>query len=88
MQLTVAMVSEGLDPQMAIDMPEFCIADGSHDGKVFLENGVDSKVSLTILWLVFAVMDVACLEKLRLSKRIKMPKFCGLPLTVDLMGVQ
>jgi len=41
MQLTVGMVSGGLDPQAAIDMPRFCISDGTHNGAVYIEEGVD-----------------------------------------------
>jgi gamma-glutamyltranspeptidase/glutathione hydrolase len=48
MQLTVAMVSEGLDPQTAIDTPRFCIADGTHNGTVFLEDGFDLNVIQTL----------------------------------------
>jgi len=40
MQLTVALAS-GLDPQAAIDQPRFCIADGTHNGTVFIEEGLD-----------------------------------------------
>ena len=44
LQLTIAMVAGGLDPQQAIDLPRFCIADGTRDGKIFLEGGIDEKV--------------------------------------------
>ena len=44
LQLTVGMVAAGLNPQEAIDLPRFCIADGTRDGKIFLEEGVDEKV--------------------------------------------
>jgi len=43
LQLTLAMVAANLDPQTAIDFPRFCIADGTHDGAVYLEEGIDSK---------------------------------------------
>ena len=33
-----------LDPQAAVDMPRFCIADGTQAGKVFLEDGVREEV--------------------------------------------
>lgn len=42
-QLTVAMVAGGLDPQAAIDLPRFCIADGTKGGLLQLEGGVDEK---------------------------------------------
>lgn len=41
MQLTVAMVAGELDPQAAIDLPRFCIGDGTKDGDVAIEGGVD-----------------------------------------------
>ena len=44
MQLTMDLVAGQMDPQAAIDMPRFCIVDGSQDGKVYLEEGVDPKV--------------------------------------------
>jgi len=40
MQLTVGMIAGDLDPQAAIDMPRFCIRDGTQDGTVFLEDGI------------------------------------------------
>ena len=43
MQLTVALAS-GLDPQAAIDQPRFCIADGTFNGAVLLEEGIDNKI--------------------------------------------
>ena len=47
MQLTVALAS-GLDPQAAIDQPRFSIADGTHNGVVMLEEGVDDKMVATL----------------------------------------
>jgi len=43
-QLTVHMVKHGLDPQAAIDMPRFCIADGTQAGKVLMEKEVPKSV--------------------------------------------
>ena len=44
LQLTVGLVAAKLDPQAAVDMPRFCIADGTQAGKVFLEDGVREEV--------------------------------------------
>ena len=43
LQLTVGMVAGRLDPQAAIDLPRFCIADGKQNGCVQLEGGVTPK---------------------------------------------
>jgi len=43
MQLTVGLVAGGLNPQAAIDLPRFCIADGTQNGTVQLEDGVDEE---------------------------------------------
>mmetsp|Transcript_21401 Transcript_21401/g.59524 ORF Transcript_21401/g.59524 Transcript_21401/m.59524 type:complete len:579 (+) Transcript_21401:141-1877(+) len=44
LQLTVHMVNSGLDPQAAIDMPRFCIADGTQSGRVLMEKEVPTDV--------------------------------------------
>jgi gamma-glutamyltranspeptidase/glutathione hydrolase len=44
LQLTVNMLAGGLDPQAAIDMPRFCIADGTQGGTAYLESGIDERV--------------------------------------------
>jgi gamma-glutamyltranspeptidase/glutathione hydrolase len=43
LQLTVGLVAGDLDPQAAIDLPRFCIADGTQEGSVQLEGGVEKK---------------------------------------------
>eukprot|EP00814_Leptocylindrus_danicus_P022404 CAMPEP_0116044260 /NCGR_PEP_ID=MMETSP0321-20121206/26895_1 /TAXON_ID=163516 /ORGANISM="Leptocylindrus danicus var. danicus, Strain B650" /LENGTH=250 /DNA_ID=CAMNT_0003525325 /DNA_START=185 /DNA_END=937 /DNA_ORIENTATION=- len=44
MQLTVALVGCGMDPQRAVDHPRFCIADGTQAGTVLIEDGFDDEV--------------------------------------------
>jgi gamma-glutamyltranspeptidase/glutathione hydrolase len=44
MQLTVNMLAGGMNPQAAIDTPRFCIPQGTHDGTVELEEGIDDSV--------------------------------------------
>jgi len=44
LQLTVDLVAGELDPQTAVDMPRFCIADGKRDGVVSLEEGIDDSI--------------------------------------------
>jgi gamma-glutamyltranspeptidase / glutathione hydrolase len=40
MQVVVALVDDGLDPQAALDRPRFCIGDGTAGGSVSLEEGI------------------------------------------------
>ena len=42
--LTVALVAGNVDPQRAVDLPRFCIADGTRGGVVMLEEGFDDDV--------------------------------------------
>lgn len=44
LQLAVDMVAGGMNPQEAIDQARFCIADGTRDGRIFLEEGIDEEV--------------------------------------------
>ena len=43
-QLTVDMVAGGMDPQAAVDKARFCIASGTQNGVVQLEEGVSEVV--------------------------------------------
>jgi gamma-glutamyltranspeptidase/glutathione hydrolase len=45
LQLLVNMLDFGLDPQSAIDAPRFCIVDGSGNGEVALEEGINVTVA-------------------------------------------
>ncbi len=40
LQVAVALVDDGLDPQAALDRPRFCIEDGTAGGAVSLEDGI------------------------------------------------
>ena len=44
LQLISAMLDLNMDPQSAIDLPRFCIADGQSGGAVFFEDGIDPDV--------------------------------------------
>jgi gamma-glutamyltranspeptidase/glutathione hydrolase len=40
MQVAIALIDDGLDPQAALDRARFCITDGSAGGQVALEKGI------------------------------------------------
>eukprot|EP00934_Nitzschia_sp_Nitz4_P002791 Nitzschia sp. Nitz4//scaffold3_size479765//178217//179941//NITZ4_000073-RA/size479765-processed-gene-0.272-mRNA-1//1//CDS//3329550677//2781//frame0 len=42
-QLTVDLIAGGMDPQQTVDCPRFCIADGTQQGAVQLENGMEEE---------------------------------------------
>ncbi|KAL7570824.1 hypothetical protein ACA910_018894 [Epithemia clementina (nom. ined.)] len=44
LQLTMNLLAGNMDPQAAIDMPRFCIVDGTQEGKVYMEEGVEESV--------------------------------------------
>jgi len=44
LQVVVALVDDGLDPQAALDRPRFCVADGTAGGRLALEEGVPPQV--------------------------------------------
>ncbi len=43
-QVAVALLDDGLDPQAALDRPRFCITDGTAGGRVALEDGIPLEV--------------------------------------------
>lgn len=43
MQVAVALADDGLDPQAALDLPRFCIEDGTAGGKTALEEGISAQ---------------------------------------------
>lgn len=40
LQVVIALVDDGLDPQAALDRPRFCLEDGTPGGRVALEEGI------------------------------------------------
>lgn len=42
-QVLVAMIDDGLDPQAALDRPRFCLEEGSPDGPVAVEEGLPKR---------------------------------------------
>jgi gamma-glutamyltranspeptidase/glutathione hydrolase len=47
-QVALALIEDGLDPQAALDRPRFCITGGTQDGKVALEQGIPVEVMSTL----------------------------------------
>ena len=58
MQLTVVLTTAGLDPQAAVDMPPYYIADGTSDSAVFLEDGMDENCMQVFLDQMVVLIDV------------------------------
>ncbi len=44
LQVVVALVDDGLDPQAALDRPRFCISSGTPSGEIALEEGIPPEV--------------------------------------------
>ena len=44
LQVAVALIDDGLDPQAALDRPRFCIEDGRAGGAVSIEEGIPDEV--------------------------------------------
>lgn len=59
LQVVVALLDDGLDPQAALDRPRFCIEDGTADGKVALEAGIDPAVMIELEQMGHPVYPVA-----------------------------
>ncbi|MEX1248153.1 MAG: gamma-glutamyltransferase family protein [Anaerolineales bacterium] len=43
MQVAIALIDDGLDPQAALDRPRFCIEDGTAGGTVAIEEGIPAE---------------------------------------------
>ena len=48
LQVVVALVDDGLDPQSALDRPRFSIMDGTASGRIALEHGIPAKSMATL----------------------------------------
>ena len=62
-QVFTAMVDNGLDPQAALDLPRFCIEDGTADGVVALEEGISDAVAADLTERGHQVKKVAGWER-------------------------
>lgn len=45
LQVMIGLVDDGLDPQAALDRPRFCIAEGTADGRIALEEGISEQAA-------------------------------------------
>ena len=62
-QVFSAMVDSGLDPQAALDLPRFCIEDGTSGGAVALEEGISDAVAADLTERGHPVKKVAGWER-------------------------
>jgi len=63
MQVFAALVDSGLDPQAALDLPRFCIEDGTAGGAVALEEGIPNEVMAGLTERGHQVQKVAGWER-------------------------
>ena len=63
MQVFAALVDSGLDPQSALDLPRFCIDDGTAGGVVSLEEGIPDEVMADLTARGHQVQKVAGWER-------------------------
>ena len=56
-------LAQGLDPQSALDMPRFCIADGASGGEVALEHGIPAKTIAALTRRGHQVQEVTGWER-------------------------
>ena len=58
LQVALALIADGLDPQAALDRPRFCIMDGIANGTVGLEEGIPPPVTARLEAMGHPVMEV------------------------------
>ncbi len=59
LQVVVALVDDGIDPQAALDRPRFCIQDGTAGGSVALEQGLPVEEMAALAGMGHAVRPVS-----------------------------
>jgi gamma-glutamyltranspeptidase/glutathione hydrolase len=67
-QVFAAMVDSGLDPQAALDLPRFCIDDGTAGGAVALEEGISDAVMADLTKRGHRVQKVAGWERAQFGR--------------------
>ena len=63
LQVLVALLDDGLDPQAALDRPRFCIQEGQANGVVALEDGISMQVKQELAYMGHEVEMVAGFER-------------------------
>jgi gamma-glutamyltranspeptidase/glutathione hydrolase len=63
LQVVVGLVDDGLDPQVALDRPRFCIEDGTAGGRVALEEGLPPEVVSGLARMGHPVYSVSGYER-------------------------
>jgi gamma-glutamyltranspeptidase/glutathione hydrolase len=58
-QVIIALLEDGLDPQSALDRPRFCIQDGTAGGAVALEQGIGVEEMSALARMGHPVMPVS-----------------------------
>ncbi|MCU0489918.1 MAG: gamma-glutamyltransferase [Anaerolineales bacterium] len=63
LQVFSALVDDGLDPQTALDLPRFCIQDGTSGGKIAIEDGIAPAVMERLAKMGHAISQVNGFER-------------------------
>jgi gamma-glutamyltranspeptidase/glutathione hydrolase len=62
-QVVVALVDDGLDPQAALNQPRFCISAGTPSGGIALEDGISPEVMLELRDMGHPIVPVSGFER-------------------------
>ena len=62
-QVAIALIDDGLDPQSALDRPRFCIVNGDQGGQVQLEDGIPLETISGLAQLGHPVAPVSGYER-------------------------
>jgi gamma-glutamyltranspeptidase/glutathione hydrolase len=62
-QVVVALVDDGLDPQAALNQPRFCITGGTPSGGIALEDGIPPEVVLELRDMGHPIVPVRGFER-------------------------
>jgi gamma-glutamyltranspeptidase/glutathione hydrolase len=63
LQVFSALVDDGLDPQSALDLPRFCIQDGTSGGQIAIEDGIAPAVMERLVEMGHTINQVSGFER-------------------------